>query len=129
MLYGRGADDILYGGSGNDTLYGGSEDDTLYGGSGADSLYGGNGDDTLYGGDGNDTLKGGNGSDTFQIKADVGRDIITDYDSDNDSIELLGGLVEGDLTLNLVGGDTRIKYNDSLLAIIQDTIAADITFI
>ena len=120
--------DILYGQSGNDT-YGGEQDDFLYGGGGVDKLYGQAGDDTLFGGQGNDTLYGGTGEDTFQINRGSGRSLITDYDSDADSVELLGGLTESDLTFNYVGGDTKIKYGNDLMAIVENTIAEDITFI
>ena len=34
-----------------------------------------------------------------------------------------------DLSFRYAGGHTRIKYEDDLLAIVKDTIAADITFI
>ena len=131
-LYGMAGADTLLGQAGNDTLYGGGQDDLLYGGGGVDKLYGQDGDDTLFGGQGNDTLYGGAGSDIFQIDTGirgVGRDLITDYDSGSDYIELLGGAVESDLTLNYVGGDTRIKVDNFLLAIVQNTIAEDITFI
>ena len=103
--------------------------DILYGQSGNDTLYGGTGDDILNGGTGNDTLYGGGDNDTFQINKGSGRSLITDYDSDADSIELLGGLTESDLSLSYVRGDTRIKYGNDLMAIVQNTIAEDITFI
>ena len=131
-LRGSSNNDRLYGESGKDRLYGDSGNDRIYGGSGADKLYGGTGDDTLYGGTGDDTLYGGSGNDIFQINTSitgVGKDLITDYESISDSIEILGGAVESELTLDYVGGDTRIKYNDSILAIVQNTIAEDISFI
>ena len=153
-INGAGGNDIIRGnsdantfrgGSGVDKLYGlvvqiyfmvnqvmipsmvEEQDDLLYGGGGVDKLYGQAGDDTLNGGTGNDTLYGGAGNDTFQINKGSGRALITDYDSDADSLELLGGLTESDLTLNYVRGDTRIKYGNDLMAIVQNTIAEDIT--
>jgi serralysin len=128
-LYGMGGVDTLFGQAGNDTLYGGEQDDLIYGGAGADKLYGQAGDDTLIGGSGNDTLYGGLGADIFRINKGPGRDLISDYDSDADSVELLGGLTESDLTFKYLGGDTRIKYGNDLIAIVQNTIAEDITFI
>ena len=53
-----------------------------------------------------------------------------DYGTDNDRIELLGGLTENDLTFRYLGGHTRISDDEGdLLAIVENTIAADITFI
>ena len=75
------------------------------------------------------SIYGGGDNDTFQINKGSGRSLITDYDSDADSVELLGGLTESDLTFNYVGGDTKIKYGKDLMAIVQNTIAEDITFI
>ena len=101
----------------------------MRGGSGNDRLVGGDGIDTLTGGIGDDTLTGGVGNDIFQINIGAGRDVITDYGTGNDRIKLLGGLTSSDLTFSYVGGHTRINYDDDLLAIVQNTIAADINFI
>ena len=95
-----------------------------------DRLYGNNGADRLIGGIGNNTLTGGAGNDIFSINTGDGRDLITDYTSGEDRIKLLGGITEDDLTFSYVGGHTRIKDDEGdLLAIVQNTIAADITFI
>ena len=99
------------------------------GGSGNDRLVGGNGIDRLTGGVGNDTLTGGLGNDIFQINTGVGRDVITDYTSREDRIKLLGGLTSNDLTFSYDGRHTRISDDNDLLAIVQNTIADDITFI
>ena len=42
---------------------------------------------------------------------------------------LRSGLKENDLSFSNVEGHTRISYDDDLLAIVQNTIAADLTFI
>ena len=96
---------------------------------GNDRLVGGGGIDRLIGGVGNDYLTGGGGNDIFQINSGSGRDVITDYTSRDDRIKLLGGITENDLTFSYVGGHTRISYDDDLLAIVQNTIADDLTFI
>ena len=70
----------------DDVRWGDDDDANL-----ADSLDGGIGDDTLIGGEGNDTLTGGEGADTFIFGAGHGDDTITDFDVDNDLIDL-GGL-------------------------------------
>ena len=70
----------------DDVRFGDRDDEDL-----DDSLDGGVGDDTLIGGEGNDTLTGGDGADTFVIGAGDGNDTITDFDVDNDILDL-GGL-------------------------------------
>ena len=92
-------------------------------------IYGGKENDILYGNGGNDILNGGNGNDVFWIKSGAGRAVIKDYSSEGDKIKLLGGLTEDDLTINQAGDDARIKYGNDLMAIVQDTLIADLTFI
>lgn len=117
FLRGQGGRDTMLGGGGNDTLVGGAANDSLDGGPGDDSLNGGGGRDILIGGKGNDVLDGkgnndtldggagqdiltggvGGGSDTFRFgdAADSGpeantRDIITDFQVNNDILDLSG---------------------------------------
>ena len=47
-------------------------------------------DEFFYGGVGNDTLTGGGGNDTFRFADNHGDDTITDFDVDNDRIDLRG---------------------------------------
>ena len=130
IITGNRSANTLNGGNGNDTLNGGAGNDTLNGGLGNDRLVGGNGIDRLTGGVGNDTLIGGSGNDIFQINSGIGRDLIIDYEDDGDKIKLLGRLSKDDLNFNYVGGHTRIKDDEGdLLAIVQNTIADDLTFI
>ena len=119
----------LFLGNGNDILLGGIGNDNLFGNAGNDHLIGGNGNDRLSGGIGNDTLNGGSGNDVFWIKSGAGRAVIKDYSSGSDKIKLLGGLTEDDLSFSNVGGHTRISDDDDLLAIVQNTIADDLTFV
>ena len=138
-LFGNAGNDVLRGGGGNDRLVGGAGVDKLFGNAGNDVLRGGGGNDRLVGGDGIDRLTGGvgsdiiiggSGNDIFQINSGIGRDVITDYEVGNDRIKLLGGQTENELTFSYVGGHTRIKDDEGdLLAIVQNTIAEDITFI
>jgi Ca2+-binding RTX toxin-like protein len=55
-----------------------------------DVLYGGGGNDTLDGGAGDDILTGGAGSDTFVFTGEFGHDILNDFDSATDAIEIYG---------------------------------------
>ncbi len=95
-IYGgnSGTGETIYGGSGKDTIYGGNGADILYGGSGNDAVNGGEGKDQIIGGFGADILTGDGGNDTFQYLSVIDSrgsqlDIITDFDSGNDKIDLL----------------------------------------
>ncbi|MEO1732846.1 MAG: calcium-binding protein [Pseudomonadota bacterium] len=121
-LYGNAGHDVMDGGAGKDTLVGGGGHDTLDGGAdndfltaggGNDSLAGGDGNDKLVGGAGNDTLAGGagddhlwggqwsadGGSDTFAVAQGGGKDMIHDFETDHDVIDLSAyGLEFADVT-------------------------------
>ena len=120
---------MLDGGNGDDKLYGSYGNDKLIGGIGNDQLFGDSGNDILIGGIGNDHITGGDGSDKFCINSVSGVDFIKDYTSGEDKIKLLGGLTEDDLNIRQAGDDVRIRYDDNLLAIVQDTLIADLNFI
>ncbi len=136
-IVGKNGWDKLFGGDGNDKLLGGGKDDILSGGGGkdklvgdkgADTLIGGGGNDKLIGGNGLDTLTGGNGKDTFYLSANTGRDRITDYQS-KDKLKLTGGITENYLKIKQAGDNVKIKYEGDLMAIVQDALIADLTFI
>ena len=78
------------------------------------------------GGGGNNNLTGGSGNDVFQLTASSRRDLITDYNSVEDNIQLLGGI---SVTLQSAGNDTNINFNGDLLAIIENTNPEDLNFI
>lgn len=84
---GTGAD-FAGGGQGNDRVLGGSGNDTVSGASGDDTLDGQDGDDLLIDGSGVDILTGGAGSDTFRFVSDESTDRITDFDADEDIIDV-----------------------------------------
>ncbi|GAB4524933.1 MAG: hypothetical protein Tsb0014_03800 [Pleurocapsa sp.] len=120
-LFGGDDNDLIYGGNGRDTLRGDAGKDTLYGDGGNDRLFGGNEDDVLYGGEGTDTLNGGSGnntlvgggaSDLFVIQADMGQDLIKDFETGVDRIGLSGISFDD---LNIIG----VSVIDSTL--IQDS--------
>ena len=129
FIYGDGLNNYLYGEAGKDRLYGKDGKDRLFGEAGNDILLGGDGNDLLTGGLGNDQLTGGAGRDKFCIGIGIGRDVIKDYSSRKDKIQLLFGLTEDDLTIRQAGDNVKIKYGIDLLAIVQDTLIADLTFI
>jgi Ca2+-binding RTX toxin-like protein len=96
VISGGSGRDLIMGGLGDDVIDGGEDGDALYGGFGRDRLQGGSGDDTIQGGAGRDTLTGGAGADVFvfasaaEIGVGVSRDIITDFVSGEDRIDLTG---------------------------------------
>ena len=95
VLDGQGGADYLSGAGGNDSLYGGDGGDHLLGGAGNDLLDGGRGSDILVGGAGNDTLVGNFGYDVFAFAgavtaANLGADIIMDFEHGKDVIDLSG---------------------------------------
>lgn len=94
-LSGSNGEDRLSGGLGDDTLYGGSGQDRLWGGEGSDTILGGGGVDLISGGAGKDKLTGGGSANSFVIGSaehsapgSAGRDVITDFVSGTDTIEL-----------------------------------------
>lgn len=94
ILKGAGGNDTLAGGGGADKIFGNPGDDLLKGNGGNDTLSGGVGQDTLIGGAGSDRLTGGFGADHFvflragESRAGPGRDVITDFTSGVDKIDL-----------------------------------------
>ena len=98
ILAGLGADvvrggvgrDLLRGQGGNDRLNGDGGNDRLFGDLGRDVLKGAGGNDRLDGGKGNDTSTGGAGKDVFLFRAGGGKDKITDFQNDTDTLKFIG---------------------------------------
>ncbi|BBD08228.1 calcium-binding protein [Desulfovibrio ferrophilus] len=118
-------DDKLFGGSGNDTLYGEAGNDTLSGGSGDDRLDGGEGDDLLRGGTGDDLLTGGSGNDVFVFGRGDGNDTITDFDSSEDRLKLIGNPGQGDINVTTQDGNTIITYGDTTITLEGTEMSAE----
>lgn len=125
-LVGAGGNDGLKGDDGNDSLVGGAGNDTIYGGNGNDRIRGDAGDDRLIGGAGNDKISGGLGRDVmtggagadafiFASAPEIGngttRDIITDFQSGEDDIDLRavqsGGGFIGNAAFTGTAGEVR----------------------
>jgi len=114
--------------------------DVLSGGTGNDTLSGGNGNDILNGFNGNDMLTGGAGSDIFQFSTAPGKnniDVITDFQSGSDKIELLLSLfanvkgadgvfnaadilIGAGVTKGSVAGNEHLIYNTTTKALYYD---------
>ena len=73
-------------GDGHDRIKGNALDNTIYGMRGRDSISGGAGDDTICGGAGKDQLNGGDGADCFVFERGDGRDTVTDFRNDVDTL-------------------------------------------
>jgi Ca2+-binding RTX toxin-like protein len=99
--------DSIDGGAGNDTLQGNADADTIAGGTGHDQLYGGAGTDVLIATGDGDTLVGGADADTFVFMpaADTGSgtDLITDFSSGTDLIDLSAFAAGGALSFTGLG--------------------------
>jgi len=106
---------ILTGNELANILNGGVGADTLRGGAGNDQLNGGAGNDRLDGGTGNDTLNGGAGNDTFVLSRGSGHDVVQDFQSGVDHIDLSAWHVRsvGRLLASAVesGGNTTITLS------------------
>ncbi|WP_259641777.1 M10 family metallopeptidase C-terminal domain-containing protein, partial [Pseudomonas salomonii] len=92
------------------------------GGSGNDRLIGNSADNVLTGGAGADTLVGGGGWNTFKFNAftdstRANADLLLDFNSGQDKIDLSQMAIDGKVTFNFVdaysgqAGDTIIKFN------------------
>jgi len=101
--------------AGQETLDGGNGRDVLVGGTSNSTLIGGNGEDRLIAGTGNTVMTGGNGPDTFVFAPGLGKDTITDFNPNNDIIQLDHGLVADFASLQShvqqVGQDTVITLD------------------
>lgn len=114
---GGDGNDVLQGDSGDDVLSGGTDNDDLWGGDGDDHIIGGDGDDTLDGGSGNDTLTGGAGHDIFYFDENDGNVLITDFNPDEDVINISwNGDKESCQVINS-GGNTIISFGQTLVTL------------
>lgn len=105
IIDGGAGNDSIIGGGNNDILSGGEGEDVLLGGSGEDVLIGGAGADELDGGEGFDTYTGGEGADSFLMAwGEMEYDLVTDYDSVNDTITVAfgEGITEEDVLISVL---------------------------
>lgn len=129
-LSGGDGNDRLEGNNGNDTLRGEASTDYLYGDLGTDLLFGDAGIDLLFGGDDNDTMQGGldsdyltggAGSDRFVFDASWGSDVVNDWTSGVDQIDmtaLAGSGVHSTADFqffNVVSGSCVIGWNGNFI--------------
>lgn len=125
-INGGAGHDQLYGGKGRDTLNGGEDSDFLYGENGRDVLSGGAGNDVLNGGQGRDVLTGGEGFDIFEFEAGSGRDVITDFETGSDFIDLSS--FDGEISfedLNFVNTENGVRVEFEGSSVILENIEMD----
>jgi len=131
-LYGNAGDDEMFGGANNDQLYGGDDNDALDGGSGNDTLYGNIGEDTLDGGTGDDFLRGGIYGDTFVFADGDGVDVIDDFSTVEDTLQLDDAIWGGGLSAQAVldtygavsGGLYVLDFGDGQTITFNGTVTA-----
>ena len=87
---GNSLTNTITGNPGINRLDGGKGIDTLVGGGGDDTLIGGSGTDTLIGGSGDDVLQGGTETDRFVFNFGDGNDVVIDFNTAGEVIELDG---------------------------------------
>ena len=126
LLKGEGGNDMLYGGPGSDFVYGDAGNDRLFGGTEDDIMAGGDGDDLLRGSLGYDVLTGDEGRDIFVLAPGEGTDIITDLELDLDTIVLYAGITTENISVDQIGEDTALGFNDETLAIVSGIDASDL---
>ena len=105
-------DDKVYAGAGNDTIHAGLGSNEVYAQAGNDIVLAAGGDDLIVGGTGDDILSGGEGYDEFVFNINDGKDKITDFNIDEDTLSLagFGYQSEEELMANVVE-----TTNDSIL--------------
>ena len=128
-IFGQAGNNTLIGGTGNDLLNGGADNDRIFGQAGNDRIFGGSGRDILLGGSGNDRIDGGPGNDV--ITTEAGRDLIvirqndgfdrvTDFQNNQDRIDLVG-LSFGQLSIVQQRDDVLIRLGSTNLLRLENT--------
>lgn len=133
-------EDSIFGGVGGDSLYGGAGRDTIDGGDGSDTIDGGDGDDVIDGGTGNDTISGGAGDDTITTGggSDIiifgsgdGNDVVTDFQTSRDVVELrfpgVSSFSDVQSLMTQDGADTVITFADSSTFRFEHTDTTDLS--
>lgn len=76
-----------------------------------EDIYGGINSDTLFAGGGDDILTGGGGGDTFIFSSYDGHNVITDFSSPDDSIDVSQVLIP-DFAFTQIGADVSVTYDN-----------------
>ena len=73
--------EYVYGSDFDDNITGDNGVNRLVGNAGNDTFDGAAGNDYILGGEGDDTMTGGAGNDVFELAANFGNDVITDFEA------------------------------------------------
>ncbi|USG61910.1 hypothetical protein NBZ79_02845 [Sneathiella marina] len=113
-----------------DRIGGNDTDNALEGGEGHDLLLGMGGDDTLNGGAGADQLEGGKGDDLFIFGPNSGNDLLKDFNSKHDVLDLvLYDLESASAATDLaeqVGKDVVFTFNENDILTLENVKLRDI---
>lgn len=122
------ADDVAFGGKHSDLVSGGDGADRLVGNQGHDKLYGQDGDDVLIGSKGFDVMTGGEGADVFRFngRRNENKDTITDFDIENDTIQIFKGKGFSDLTIEETSIGTLVSLSSGTEITLMDVEASTI---
>ncbi|MGS2724031.1 beta strand repeat-containing protein [Porticoccus sp. GXU_MW_L64] len=116
--------------SGFENVTGSQNADTLIGDDNANVLNGNGGNDSLDGSAGNDTLIGGAGLDSFVVREGSDADTVTDFDVNDDVIEVVDLVDDAAAALALAvnnGEDTVIDFGNGDVITLTGVDAADLT--
>lgn len=105
-------------------LTGGGLDDILIGKGGNDTLSGGTGHDILFDGHGSDRMTGREGADLFVLAADGQADVITDFQTGLDRLDLSAwaGLTDpSQLSVTTRNWGAEIRFRDEVLDLRSET--------
>lgn len=96
--------------------------ENAYSGDGDDKIIGNEYDNRIMGGRGENELTGGQGRDVFVIKKGAEKDIITDFNAQDDRIDLSDfDLAFANLNISQQNSDTIIKINENQEIILKNT--------
>ncbi|WP_212699612.1 M10 family metallopeptidase [Thalassovita aquimarina] len=112
VFHGQWGNDVIHARLGNDSVYGGDNFDFIDAGDGNDLVYGGKGRDTILLGNGDDvyvdtaqtgnlgidTITGGAGADRFVYHSVMSADVIEDFETGLDTLQLTEELWSGGLS-------------------------------
>ncbi len=112
----------------NDTIVATRLGDSLHGFKGDDVLFGEAGNDVLRGDEGDDTLIGGDGADAFVLHADLGVDLVRDFEIGIDFVDVSSLTHDEQALITLVqfGGDTEIRLSDGGVMVLEDVLISEL---
>ena len=115
-------------GAGNDKFLSYAAETNVDGGEGDDIIHGGTKNDTIDGGQGNDTLSGGEGQDTFVYSRDGGSDVILDFSTTEDMLDLSDLNIEfGDIDVVSTDEGVELRVEGEGIVELQSVAAVDVT--